>query len=69
MDSHTTSWSSFSDALRGAFRVPPIPPAPIVNLEESPDDEEDVEEDPNEDPMDDEDGTRAIEDLVRAPAV
>ena len=43
-DSHTTTWSSFTNALGGEFGVPPAPLIPVMNLEI------DSEEDPKEDP-------------------
>ena len=55
-DSHTTTWSSFTDALRGEFGVPPTPPVLVMNLEV--DSEEEPEEDPEDeekDPMEDDD--------------
>ena len=49
-DSHTTTWSSFTNVLGGEFGVPPAPPIPVMNLEI--DSEEDPEEDPEEEAED-----------------
>ena len=56
VDSHTTSWSSFTNVPWDAFGVPPDPHVPEFDLKEDP--EEDLEEDP----VEEDEGSRLMKD-------